>query len=495
MEDIIKRDKDGNPKKVRTAELVSSLNKRGYAVIANDMMFQDAFLVKVSGKFIRREHLKTIEDEAKEMVDNDPEDVSCIMDADICSYRFIKHLQKEEVEPFKDPKDECNMFFSNGVLVINRDGTTDFKQADDIYTGTSKIWETTIMKHKYHPNAEWDTGEWCQFCKNVVGEEGLPYLMRAMGYLLHTYKDPKNPKAVILSEYNQDEGGEANGGTGKSLIATKALAVFRNLSTIDGKRWDPKGRFNFQGVSEESDIIALEDVPMGFRYESIYNYISGNAEIERKRRQSVIVPYDKFGKFIITTNYGVALHGDSDRRRRCVIGLQNHYHNGHTPMDDFGHLLFDDWDTSEWDKFFAFMIECVKLYFKKGIANYNNEGIETVAMKRYIGEDIRDYCIDNCDRYMVEEGLTQEKITQMLIDEVPYLGWGTQELVIKFKKAMKSIGLKSVVVKQAKVGYVRVRYYRYEICDENLFRASTSEELPQENKEPQLPLDLEECPF
>lgn len=491
MEDII--DFSGKSPKLNRDALINNWKSIGYRIISNDKMLSDAFLVKTEGKFIERVDLQYLHTEALSMTNGSPVSRNVLLEEDILSKRFFKYIPKIDVTAFKDPKDYCFMFFQNGVVRIDRFGKVEMVDSSSVYTGEKKIWKTSMMKYDYEWKEDWKDGEWYRFCSNVVGEEGLPYLMRALGYLIHTYKDPACPKAIILSESHQDEGGDANGGTGKSLIATKALSVFRNVSTVDGKRWNPKDRFNFQGVNEEADIVALEDVPMRFRYDAIYNYITGDSEIERKGTTSIKVPYDQSAKFLITTNYGIALHGASDKRRRCVIGLKNYYSDTFTPLDDFGHRLFDDWDRTEWDRFFSFMIECVKIYFKEGIDNYANDGIEAVASRRFIGSDMYYYCVDNYAEFL--EGMTSNDIYNKIVNDGASMGLRCEDCLKKFYMCMSMIGLERKTIR-SRDGAIRVRLISFTVSSQKKLNEAIRQVNPDlAEEETPVPELEEECPF
>lgn len=491
MENII--DDSGKKPILKKSVLKRNLINLGYRIITNDKMMSDAFLVRTEGKFIRRVNLQELMDEAMNMTSGTDAEEEALIDANILDRKFVKILPRIDVTAFKDPSDFCFMFFQNGVVRISRDGTVKMVSPEEVDTRGKKIWETSIMKYSYKPQEDYKQGEWYRFCSNVVGEEGLPYLMRALGYLIHTYKDPACPKAIILSESHQDEGGDANGGTGKSLIATKALSVFRNVSTVDGKRWNPKDRFNFQGVNEEADIVALEDVPMRFRYDAIYNYITGDSEIERKGATSIKVPYEQSAKYLITTNYGIALHGASDRRRRCVIGLKNHYSDTFTPLDDFGHRLFDDWGEIEWNRFFSFMIECVKIYFKEGIDNYANEGIEAVASRRFIGSDMYYYCVDNYVDFL--KGMTSTEIYNKINNDGASMGLRCDDCLKKFYMCMSMIGLERKITR-SRDGAIRVRLVSFTISSQKKLNDAIRQVNPDLAEEgTPVPELEEECPF
>jgi hypothetical protein len=49
------------------------------------------------------------------------------------------------------------------------------------------------------------------------------------------------------------------------------------------------------------------------------------------------------------------------------IEFSDHYNEDHKPMDEFGHLFFNDWDEEEWNRFDNFMLECLQLYLEEGL--------------------------------------------------------------------------------------------------------------------------------
>lgn len=478
MRNIVKYNSKGAVCGIETSNVVENLHDLGYSKIAADDMLSDSNLVRVSGKFIERCSLDDLKNIVMDMTGGTPAEKTAVIKDKILSRSFINWLNKEDVIAFKDTRDVCHFFFKNGVLKIARDGTEKFCNLDDIEVGKSRIWKTSVLNMEYKGEGRNDYKEsvFYQFCRNAVGEDGISYLMRALGYLLHSYKDPSNPKAIIFSEAVQDDSLQANGGTGKSLIATKALSIFRTVSTVDGKAYDPKNRFKFQGIKEEADIAALEDVPYNFKYDDVYNYITGDAEFERKNMTTVIVPYERSPKFIITTNFGIPAHGGSDKRRRCVIGFQNYYSDQFRPFDEFGHNFFSDWKDEredEWQKFFLFMKECVKLYFKEGIQSYNHTMIENVALRKFFGNELYDYCLMNYALYCGDRNAkTQKDIYEGVPSHIRIQFKSQGEFISKFNRMMKSIGIDNSVYKNdyLEVGGQRyhTRLYVYNIVDPTL---------------------------
>ena len=42
--------------------------------------------------------------------------------------------------------------------------------------------------------------------------------------------------------------------------------------------------------------------------------------------------------------------------------MSNHYNANTTPNGEFGHMLFDDWDSDEWKRYDNFIVHCVQVY-------------------------------------------------------------------------------------------------------------------------------------
>ena len=49
------------------------------------------------------------------------------------------------------------------------------------------------------------------------------------------------------------------------------------------------------------------------------------------------------------------------------LELAQYYNSSFTPLDDFGKLLFNDWDKSEWCQFDNYMIYYLQLYMQRGL--------------------------------------------------------------------------------------------------------------------------------
>jgi len=92
-------------------------------------------------------------------------------------------------------------------------------------------------------------------------------LESTLGYLIHSYKDKTDQKAIIFNDQEIDD--NPNGGSGKSLMLA-ALGYFRRVVKIDGKAFNPgKSDFVYQRVNLDSQILAFDDVKRNFDFEQL----------------------------------------------------------------------------------------------------------------------------------------------------------------------------------------------------------------------------------
>lgn len=323
-------------------------------------------------------------------------------------------IQMVRIEPtlLKDTATESFIPFENGIVCIDRTGVV-LKSYNEVLTG-----ETCIMSDRIIPRSidlsknEYKRGHWYQFCERAVGTSGISQLMRALGYMLHTYKDQSNAKMVMFSDTAFLENTNAMGGSGKSIIAYDSLKQIRNVHWEDGKEFDPKGKFKFQGITSEHDIICIDDIPKNFPQEVIYNKVTGNFSSEEKFKSRQTFSFDNSFKTIITGNHGLVVRGGSDKRRTCMIGFTNHYSESHQPINEFGRRFFSEWTGNyaiEYQYFYHFMFDCLRMYLDKGMENYR---FDDIVMKG-IYNNIPRSKLSKIDKY-VEMVIGEENCMRMI---------------------------------------------------------------------------------
>lgn len=433
-------------------ELRRILHAEGYRMYSIDSMNRDFMLCKETSNRLFLANLDSMWKMIEDYATCDEEMQKIMMEQKSVSGSIVKTLDKVEAKPYKDPRHKCSLFFKNGVLSVNRnDLSHDITTWDKADLGGCKVWGNSVINKDVDLNllSNYKDGMFYKFCVNVAGVNGIDPLMRSIGYMIHSYKDPDRPYIMVYSDGNEKDNSKSNGGTGKSLIITECLSRFRSISTIDGKKYKSDRDFNFQNVDGNSDVIIIDDVLQNFNYSSLYPSVTGTMTIEKKGKTPEQIPYSRSPKIAITSNFGIIANGGSDKRRRRVIGVTNYYGAHKTPHSDFGCLFFEDWNGDreiEWQYFFGFIVECIKMYFDRSVDNYNHTSIETRALANAQNPALLDYCLCNYMTCLGEEVAKSNKDWSTEVQEVLELNKrekGYREL----QRTMESIGITRVTIK------------------------------------------------
>lgn len=289
---------------------------------------------------------------------------------------FISKTSKQALDIIKEINlNICDaktayFFFSNGVVRVTETNIELIPYEE--YEGY--VFENQIIPHDFIlvEKSEKLKSDFDVFLRNITNkkEERYNHLTSALGYIIHGFKDSSLTKAVILVDETLDFSGEANGGTGKSIIG-KAVSLVTSTLTKDGKSLNTKGnRFFYQDLNLSHKVMYLDDVNEDLNFEDFYSVVTGSLSIEEKHKAPYNIPFEISPKLMISSNYMVkGSGGNSDERRRIEIEIFPYYSKDHTPLDGFGKKLFDDWDEKEYNLFFNDMIYYCQKFMLNGIMN------------------------------------------------------------------------------------------------------------------------------
>lgn len=293
----------------------------------------------------------------------------------VFSDEILEVIDERKVEFLKDRQDEINFYFENKVVTLTKD-TVRFSDYDDL---EGYIWKSQILSREYNGGAtiqELELGQESDFARflfNVSGQDAKRFasMMSVIGFLLHNFKSRAKCPAIILNDETISDNPE--GGTGKGIFI-RSLQYFKSTESVDGKMFRFDRSFLYQRVNLDTQILAFEDVQQGFDFERLFSVITDGIEVEKKGKDSIYIPFEQSPKIIVTTNYAVRGSGNSHNRRKMELEFAQHYTKDNTPQDEFGRLLFDDWNEADWDKFDRFMIGCGQVYLQHGLilADYVN---------------------------------------------------------------------------------------------------------------------------
>lgn len=329
------------------------------------------------------------------------------------------------------------LYFQNLILKVTED-TIDYIKYEDF---EGFIWEKEIIKRDFifSEDAECVFGDFILIIANQ-DKERLKSIISIIGYLIHSYKDPSFSKAVILMDSEIEiEFDEANGGTGKSLIG-KAVSQTVPILFIDGKTIKSNDKFRLSGLNSHHRIIVFDDVKSDFDFESLYPLITGDLYIEKKYKNAVVIPSTETPKLLITSNYVVkGGGGNAEKRRKVEYEVSTYFKNVHTPYEQFGHRLFDDWNEIEWMKFDNFMVKALQFYLKNGLIEPQSINIDFNRLKLETSIDFIDFMntvINNPEPYL-KRGSTdiliidKTKLFKSFSDKNPNTGKRISAIIFK----------------------------------------------------------------
>ena len=281
---------------------------------------------------------------------------------------YLSMLDNCDVPFIEDDKDTGYLYFDNTAVKVTKDNVEPIEYSNL----NGFIWGKHCLDREYLKKGSSDN-DFKQLIWNISGKSDRKRksIESTIGFLLHSYKTSARNRAVILNDEMISE--NPNGGTGKGLFI-KGIACMKRIATIDGKNFSTDKSFAYQTVQVDTQVLCLDDIKKNFNFESLFSIITEGITLEKKNKDAIKLPIEKSPKLLISTNYAVKGEGNSFERRKWELEFAQYYNASLTPLDEFGRMLFDDWDAEEWHKFDNYMISCLQLYLTNGLieAEFNN---------------------------------------------------------------------------------------------------------------------------
>ena len=313
----------------------------------------------------------------------------CSKSAQLFSDYYLTMLESIDLKMIKDTRNEAFIPFQNGVVKItkNKVDLIDFIDVDGY------IWENQIINRDFVKSDDIEND-----FKNMVekvsadDKKRINALEHTLGYLIHSFKDKTDQKAIIINDQEIDD--NPNGGSGKSLMIS-ALSNFKKVVKIDGKSFDSKkGDFVYQRVTLDTQILAFDDVKKNFDFEQLFSIITEGIAINRKNKDEVFIPFERSPKIIITTNYVINGSGTSHDRRRHEIEFFQYFNGKRNPLTEYGRLLFDSWESIDWIKFDNYMISNLQKFLKNGLVESVSINADIKRLIQSTNKDFYDWITD-----------------------------------------------------------------------------------------------------
>lgn len=273
---------------------------------------------------------------------------------------LMSMLSEIEDNFIQDDKDSTWIFFRNIAIKITEDNIDPIEYK----TLTGYIWKSDIINRDYYGSSFIDCDA-DRFIK-ILGGDKSTSLQKIIGYTISKYKDPLNPRAVVIMEdIDPENEGESQGGSGKGLCF-QFVKQFRKTADFDGKNFRFADPFLFQNVDPDTSVIFIDDVEKSFKFNSLFSILTGPLQINKKNKPQTIIPFDKSPKIFITSNYSIGSMDTSSKRRKYEFPVVKYFGENIEPIQVFHRQFFTGWDRQEWLKFDNFIIDCCQKYLHEG---------------------------------------------------------------------------------------------------------------------------------
>lgn len=336
-----------------------------------------AQLVKVDSNKVSDTSTDIIKDFVLDwLLENDEIEVwkRCVNYQNLFTDNFLNMLDTIDLMMLQDTKETTYIAFNNGIVEVTKDSV----KLIDYIDVDGYIWKESIINRNFNKTDKFDN-EYKKFIKNISNGEPLA-IECVIGYLLSSYKNKMNNRAIILNDEIISENPE--GGTGKGLFI-QGIKNIKKTAILDGKSFDDKKSFPYQTVSQDTSVLVFDDVKKNFNFESKFSLVTEGLTLERKNKDAIKLTVEESPKLVISTNYAIKGEGNSHDRRRHELEFAQYYTKNLTPYDEFGRQLFDDWDDDEYNKFDNYMIHCLQLYLNNGLVAQNAKNIK---LRKFIAE-------------------------------------------------------------------------------------------------------------
>lgn len=266
----------------------------------------------------------------------------------------------------RDTASRAYLFYRNAVVCATKDGPELVPYAELL----GLVWAEQLVDRDFAPLSqdEIEAGEFFRFLWNLADKkpERLRALLLFLGYYLHGFKDPSNPKVGVLLDEGMGPDGQANGGTGKSLLF-EALKQLVPVVAIDGRGFDPRNSKELQEVKDSTRVVFFDDWGAALPFDRLFVFATGTLVVDRHYLGKQSYAFADSPKFGITTNGVLTGQGGSHDRRRYEVEVSPYYGPHRQPRDEFGHNFFTTaWPAAEWARFDALMVHACCLYLGTG---------------------------------------------------------------------------------------------------------------------------------
>ncbi len=368
---------------------------------------------------------------------------------------FLSMLSTIDIYFIADNKDCSYLYYKNCAVKITKDEVTPIDYLD---LG-GYVWKDHVIDRVFSICEVTGRCDFKQFVVNINGgdESRVRSMESTIGFLMHGYKNLSFCPAIILNDEVISDNPE--GGTGKGLLMN-ALSNLKKLVVIDGKSFTFERSFAYQLVSADTQILCFDDVKKHFDFERLFSVVTEGLTLEKKNKDAIKIPFSKSPKIAITTNYAIKGAGNSFARRKWELELHQYYRKDFTPLDEFGKLMFGDWNDDDWCDFDNYMIGCLKSYLRTGLVK-----------SKFVNLKVRQLSAETCHEFIEWCGLVDNQERNVVLDSGIRLY--KNDLYYNFIEEYPDYGPKS------KMTISRTRFYKW-LVSYAMFKEGT---MPEEGRD------------
>ena len=335
---------------------------------------------------------------------------------------FLSMLSTIDIYFIADTKSAAYLYYKNCAVKITKDGVSTLDYLD---LG-GYVWNDHVIDRNFVMCGVSNDFDFKKFVSNINGgDEGrIKSMESTLGFLLHGYKNLSFCPAVILNDEVISDNPE--GGTGKGLLMN-ALSKMKKLVVIDGKSFAFERSFAYQLVSADTQILCFDDVRKHFDFERLFSVITEGLTLEKKNKDAIKIPFAKSPKVALTTNYAIKGAGNSFARRKWELELHQYYTKDYTPLDEFGKLMFGDWNDDDWCEFDNYMIGCLTNYLRTGLVKSKFVNLKIRQLSAETCHEFIEWCglVDSTERNVMlqtDVRLYKNELYSNFVDEYPDYG-------------------------------------------------------------------------
>jgi len=307
------------------------------------------------------------------------------------------NLTSLEELPFKiarDNKNEAFVPFKNTVVKITKENITALKY-DEL--DNMVFYSTQIIERDFEYCSDWKDCMYASFIKNIADDikERKDSLRSAIGYLLHRYNDVTTSQAVILYDEVMTGKSTPEGGTGKGVFVQAIRKLVKGFVPINGKSIKATSQFAYQQIKPDTSVVHIDDVSSKFDIDDLNSVLSEGLNVEKKFKDVMELPKEETPKFILSSNIILSYEGSTRERRQYILQISSFYRDklkqgvAKPIVEEHGAEFFsEDWDKEEWNKFYSFMLNCIKYYLIHGLVKTPPLNFKKNAFIQKYGIDI-----------------------------------------------------------------------------------------------------------